>query len=79
MAANPRPATEPDPLEDARECLQLEQDHREAVEHDWLWQLRKAVLLSPTIDVCEALLRGEQVPLSRLDPNELKRRRRRAA
>ena len=71
--------TEPDPLEDARACLQLEQEHRDAIEHDWLWQLRKAVLLSPSIYVCEALLRGEQVPLNSLDPHETKRRRKRAA
>ena len=65
------------PLEDAQECLQLEQDHRDAIDHDWLWRLRKAILVSPTIDICEALLRGEQVPTTRLDPLELKRRRKR--
>lgn len=29
---------------------------------------RRAILLAPTIDVCEALLQGEDVPVSRLDP-----------
>jgi hypothetical protein len=28
----------------------------------------RAVMLAPTLSVCEALLRGETVPLSRLDP-----------
>lgn len=31
-------------------------------------RLARAVLLAPSIDVCEALLLGEAVPLSRLDP-----------
>jgi hypothetical protein len=26
------------------------------------------MMLSPSIEVCEALLRGESVPVSRLDP-----------
>jgi hypothetical protein len=30
--------------------------------------LYRAVMLAPTLEVCEALLRDEQVPLSRLDP-----------
>jgi hypothetical protein len=28
----------------------------------------KAIRLAPTLEVCEALLRGEKVPVSRLDP-----------
>jgi hypothetical protein len=28
----------------------------------------RAVMLSPSIEVCEALLRGETVPVDRLDP-----------
>lgn len=31
-------------------------------------RLFRAFVLSPTVDVCEALLAGERVPLSRLDP-----------
>jgi hypothetical protein len=30
-------------------------------------RLTRAILLSPSIDVCESLLRGEHVPLERLD------------
>ncbi len=66
-------------VQDAHECLQLEEEHRQAIEHDWLWRLRKAVQLAPTIDICEALLRGEQVPTVLLDQDQLRRRRRRAA
>ncbi len=60
-------------VQDAHECLQLEQEHRQARQHDWLWRLRKAVLLSPTVDICEALLRGEQVPTVLLDQEALRR------
>jgi hypothetical protein len=35
---------------------------------DELRALGKALMLAPTLSVCEALLRGETVPLSRLDP-----------
>jgi hypothetical protein len=35
--------------------------------HD-LAALYRAVMLAPTLQVCEALLRGETVPLSQLDP-----------
>lgn len=31
-------------------------------------ELHKALRLAPTLEVCEALLRGESVPKSRLDP-----------
>jgi hypothetical protein len=30
--------------------------------------LYRAVMLAPTLEVCESLLRDERVPLSRLDP-----------
>lgn len=40
-------------------------DTRERREAD---MLIKAVRLAPTLDVCEALLRGESVPKSQLDP-----------
>jgi len=33
-----------------------------------LREIWKAMMLSPTLEVCEALLRGESVPLERLDP-----------
>lgn len=31
--------------------------------------LLRAVRLAPTLEVCEAILRGGRVPLSRLDPH----------
>jgi hypothetical protein len=31
-------------------------------------KLWRAFMLAPSIEVCEALLRGESVPLDRLDP-----------
>lgn len=34
--------------------------------------LLKAVRLAPSIEVCEALLRGQRVPRSKLDPTWLK-------
>jgi hypothetical protein len=53
---------------------------REAVDHDPMrvasesgesraWrQFWRAVVLSPSLEVCEALVAGESVPLDRLDP-----------
>jgi hypothetical protein len=34
--------------------------------------LLKAVRLAPTLEICEALLRGEHVPTSKLDPDWVK-------
>lgn len=36
-------------------------------------KLHRAIMLAPTIQVCEALLRGEPVPRSELDPLWAKR------
>ena len=40
--------------------------------HIWnrLW---RAVMLAPSVEICEALLRDESVPLDRLDPVWVKR------
>lgn len=35
-----------------------------------IWQ---AMMLAPTFEVCEALLRGETVPIDRLDPDWVER------
>jgi hypothetical protein len=35
--------------------------------------LYRAVMLSPTLEVCEALLRLERVPLHKLDPEWVRR------
>jgi hypothetical protein len=37
-------------------------------QHDAANRLWRAIMLGPTIDVCEALLREEPVPRSALDP-----------
>jgi hypothetical protein len=47
----------------AREAIALEEQARAHAD----WALARAVMLSPTLDVCEALLQGEAVPLSKLD------------
>jgi hypothetical protein len=33
----------------------------------------KAMMLAPTLEICEALLRGERVPLTKLDSEWAKR------
>ena len=44
-----------------------------AADHDACRRLWQAIVLSPRLEVCEALLRGEQVPRSALDPLWAKR------
>jgi hypothetical protein len=55
----------PLPADEARRAVELER-------RELLWpdagRLWRAFILAPSIEVCEALLRGESVPLSRLDP-----------
>jgi hypothetical protein len=46
--------------------LVLTRHHKQ--QHDAANRLWRAIMLSPTIDVCEALLREEPVPRSALDP-----------
>ena len=41
---------------------------RDRVRRDAANRIWKALVLSPTIAICRALLRGESVPLERLDP-----------
>ena len=43
---------------------------RSAEETRRLW---RAMMLAPTLEVCEALLRGEKVPTSKLDPEWVER------
>jgi hypothetical protein len=54
----------------AVEAVELDHVRRrwEAADREALNRLWKAMVLSPTIEVCEALLRGEAVPVDRLDP-----------
>lgn len=51
-------------VQDAREALALEQQARD--HHDQ--RFYRALMVSPTLSVCQALLRGEHVPTSALDP-----------
>jgi hypothetical protein len=44
------------------------------VNHDWdVNALYRAIMLAPTLAICEALLRGETVPLSKLDQEWVRR------
>jgi hypothetical protein len=51
---------------------EIERRLRDPLRHEWrrLW---RAIMLSPSIDVCEALLRGESVPIDRLDAHWVER------
>jgi hypothetical protein len=50
-----------------------------ASEHEADQRLWRAIRLSPSVDICEALLHGEAVPADRLDPEWVARFGRRAA
>lgn len=52
------------PSENAALVIRLE----ERAEDEYLAQVFKAMMLAPSLEVCIALLRGEKVPKSRLDP-----------
>jgi hypothetical protein len=45
-------------------------DYKLRARDERLW---RAIMLAPTIEVCRALLRGESVPLSQLDPKWVER------
>ena len=49
----------------ARLAVELERRELSWPDASRLW---RAMMLAPSIEVCEALLRGESVPVSRLDP-----------
>lgn len=55
-------------IADARQIPLLEQAVRDQRHDPTLPALRKAVLLAPTLTICQALVRGEHVPISQLDP-----------
>ena len=53
------------------ECLQLLRDtdpERLRWRAQYGMRLARAVMLAPTIEICEALLLNEAVPIDRLDP-----------
>jgi hypothetical protein len=60
---NARRAVELDPVR-----LAAETDKRRYWRHFWV-----AVVISPALEVCEALLRNESVPVARLDAAALRR------
>lgn len=61
-----QPSRRPHPaIIEARELLALEQACRD----DQARRLERAVMLAPTLAICKALLRGEAVPQSQLDPS----------
>jgi hypothetical protein len=51
----------------------LDCDTRVLDDADALAKLAKIIVLAPTLDVAEAMLRGERVPRSRLDADGLRR------
>ncbi len=60
---NARLAVEHDPVR-----LAAETNEREAYRCFW-----RAIVLAKDLETCEGLLRGEQVPLDRLDPKSVRR------
>lgn len=56
-----------DPLENARAAVEAEERERESTERHWVRYIWRALVLSPSLEVLEALLRGESVPVDRLD------------
>ena len=55
-------------LANAREAVEREQRWRESAERQAMLRVHRAIRLAPTLEVCEALLRGERVPRTALDP-----------
>jgi hypothetical protein len=53
---------------DARELLRQEDNHWHTRRDPHWRRISKAVDLAPTLTICEALLRGEHVPVDQLDP-----------
>lgn len=60
----------------------VEEDHvriwLENSEHDWARHAAKCVALSVDLETCQALMRGDAVPASRLDPRGMRAYGRRA-
>lgn len=77
MAANEAPFEgaegEHPAIADARELLALEEQARQLAREDPFQRAWRALMLSPTPAVWNALLRGERVPSDQLDPLWLER------
>lgn len=65
--------TEHPALVNAREAVELKTEFLALQDSLRDRRLTRAVLLAPSLEICEALLRGERVPVSRLDPRWVKR------
>ena len=61
------------PLENAELVIDLEQRARDSVERLESLVVLKNVRLATKLETCEALLRGEKVHRSRLDPEWVRR------
>lgn len=55
------------PLENARGAIDAEERERESSHRESARRLWRALVLSPALEVFEALVRGESVPVDRLD------------
>jgi hypothetical protein len=48
-------------------------DNEQPADREWLRLVGMAVLLAPTVEIADALLRGESVPLDQLDQRWVRR------
>jgi hypothetical protein len=57
------------PLANAADVIELEERQRRLAgpAHETANRIWRAMMLAPSLEVCEALLRGESVPRDRLD------------
>lgn len=53
-------------------ALQARTDPLLMTDADWR-PIERAIMLAPTLEICKALLRGERVPLSRLNQDAVRR------
>lgn len=54
-------------------CEPLLARYRDSNLRRWSQFAAKCVRLAPNLETCEALMRGEKVPMSRLDPEWVRR------
>jgi hypothetical protein len=54
-------------LANAAELIELEERERRLAARETANRIWRAMMLAPSLEVCEALLRGESIPLDRLD------------
>lgn len=61
------------PVMEAHEAIELEEKVRALRREDPTTRTWRAMMLAPTLEVCRALLAGDKVPLSTLDPEWVRR------